>query len=89
MITNPKAYQFDFDGACIPREGEKATKTFSVGIFQWVPKSSGRGLKRSKSIKRIKGLGSEPETVLAQARTACADLQHIHGYNLYEYFSKR
>ena len=69
MLTEPKAYDWDFAGACSPASnGTYWSKTFSVGIFQWVPKSSGKGLKRSKVVKRIRGNVAAPEEVYREAR---------------------
>jgi hypothetical protein len=60
----PVAYDLDFSGSCSPAENHGIIgETFSVGIFQWVPKSSGRGIKRSAVIKRIRGFSSEPKKV--------------------------
>ena len=70
-----KPYQFDFDGSCKP--GGRAawnSITFSVGIFQWVPKSGGKGLKRGKVIRRIRGYSSNPESVYVEAKRLCAEL---------------
>jgi hypothetical protein len=47
--------------------------TFSVAVFQWLPKSSGKGLKRSKSIKRISGRVNEYAQVYARAELFCVE----------------
>lgn len=73
-MSDPKAYQYDFDGKCAPdRPGySPGWTTFSLGIFQWLPKSGGRGLrgelKRGKVIQRVKGLTSDPEAARQKAR---------------------
>ena len=84
MDKNRVAFQFDFDGACIPPAyGNSVFRTFSVGIFQWVPKSSGKGLKRGKAIKRIRGSTANSREVLDRAEKMCSDLQREFGYSLW------
>lgn len=63
----------DFDGACTPGNDRVIhnQKTFSVGIFQWVPKNNGKGCKRSPVKVRLKGLFQKPEAVHAKAREIC------------------
>jgi hypothetical protein len=72
LKADPKPYEWDFDGACAPGAEWSGRESFSVGIFQWVPKAGGEGVKRSKVIRRIKGGTSEAETrrVFAEARVA-------------------
>ncbi|HEV8292042.1 MAG TPA: DUF4304 domain-containing protein [Tepidisphaeraceae bacterium] len=48
--------------------------TFSVGIFQWLPKASGKGMKMSKGIARVLGYTAEPERVYEKAVQICARL---------------
>ncbi len=67
MKENPKAFDWDYDGQCIP-DDNPSWKTFSVGIFQWLPKSGGKGVKRGKVVKRIKGNSYEKEVVFNLAR---------------------
>jgi len=43
-------------------------QTFSVGVFQWIAKSNGKGVKRGKSIKRFSGFVADPECVYRQVR---------------------
>lgn len=52
------AYTWDFDGACAPDKASYSFITFTLGIFQWIPKNNGKGVKRGKVIKRIKGYTS-------------------------------
>lgn len=67
-IKNPQVGDWDYDGACCPNGVcDFGQQTFSIGIFQWLPKSSGKGIKRGKVIKRISGLSSHPEDVYAKA----------------------
>lgn len=76
------AGQWDFDGACAPDEDGESSKsffgTFSLGIFQWVPKAGGRGLrgevKRSKVVRRVKGDQIAPEKAYEKARRIVAEL---------------
>lgn len=72
-----QAGQWDWDGSCKPHGGVvgwPGMQTFSVGIFQWVAKSSGKGVKRSKTVERIKGPVSRAEEIYAKARARCAEL---------------
>jgi len=48
--------------------------TFSVGIFQWLPKAGGKGMKMSKGIARVLGYAAEPERVYDKAVQICARL---------------
>lgn len=70
----PKAYDWDYDGSCAPTPSlSRCTQlTFSVGVFQWLPKSSRKGLKRGKVVRRISGYTSDPEPVYTEARAECA-----------------
>ena len=49
----------------------RSRRTFSVGIFQWIPKSSGNGLKKSAVKLRIKGYSNKPEKVYEAATFWC------------------
>jgi len=48
--------------------------TFSVGIFQWQQKASGKGLKKSKAMSRVLGYTAEPDRVYEKATEICARL---------------
>ena len=65
-----EAGKHGFDGNCAP--GALGTirnqDTFSVGIFEWLPKSGGKGCKRSTVKVRVKGCFSDPDKVYAKAR---------------------
>lgn len=75
MKQNPKAYEYDWDGACKPGGRLHFNSiTFSVGVFQWILKDSGKGLKRGPVIKRIKGYLAKPEEVYRQADQLCKEL---------------
>lgn len=60
-----------FDGNCRPGgPGEfcSSQETFSVGIFQILPKSSGKGTKRGPVKVRVRGYVSHPGYVYSKAR---------------------
>jgi hypothetical protein len=71
MKANPQPFEYDFDGACDPAKSNFRSETFSLGIFQWIPKSSRRGLKRSAVIKRFRGPVHDAEKVRAAAQAFC------------------
>jgi hypothetical protein len=67
-MSDAKAYLWTFD-----RSGFGNTSTFrtcSVGVYQWLPNASGKGLKRSKSI-RVTGYVAEIEKLHAKAEELC------------------
>jgi len=61
----------DFSGACAPETSLFSHRTFSVGVFQWVQKASGKGLKKSPAKVRVVGLCSCPLAVYAEAAWIC------------------
>ena len=68
-------YKHDFSGAYAPGGlSGFNNNTFSVGIFQWVPKANGKGLKKSAVKVRVKGYVSQPEKVYEAAKRICAEL---------------
>jgi len=72
MLENKQEYKHDFSGSCAPGATMLFhNNTFSVGIFQWVPKASGKGLKRTPVKFRIKGTTSNPDSVYERARIVC------------------
>jgi len=71
MLENKVAYKHDFYGSCAPGKGSSNWGTFSVGIFEWLEKASGNGLKRSPVKYRIKGRVSNPDAVYNRAREVC------------------
>jgi hypothetical protein len=73
---NKKPYEWDFDGACDPNKHPEwsSASTFSVGCFQWIPRSSKKGLKRGRVEHRVRGFVSNPEEVYARARAYCAKM---------------
>lgn len=67
-----QAYKHDFSGMCAPNsKGASMHTTFSVGIFQWLPKASGKGLKKSAVKFRVKGNVSDAKKVYAIAKMYC------------------
>ncbi len=73
----PTAGLWDYDGACRPGTTSMWNETFSVGVFQWVYKASGKGLKRGKTVKRIIGTVENPEAVYAKAEAYCLGKESI------------
>lgn len=67
-----KAYRHDFSGSCAPGKSHAFMNVmFSVGIFQWLPKSSGKGLKKSAVKFRVRGSSNNPEKVYKKAKEIC------------------
>ena len=69
-------FRHSYSGECAPGVnylGPVAVRncTFSVGIFQWIPKVSGKGLKKSPVKFRIKGYTSDPQKVYDLATKLC------------------
>ena len=65
-------YRHDFSGSCAPNfKGSSMHNTFSVGIFQWLPKASGKGLKKSAVKFRVKGNVSDAKKVYVIAKMHC------------------
>lgn len=77
MTTNnipplQEAFKHSFDGACAPGVSTFASQIgFSVGVFQWVPKASGKGLKRTAVKVRVKGWLRDADAVYAKAHELC------------------
>jgi hypothetical protein len=63
-IKNPKAFDWDYDGECFHQNW---SYNVSVSIFQWVPTKDGKGIKRSKSVKRISGPRKDRAGILKRA----------------------
>lgn len=72
----PEANKHGFDGSCAPGAdaGYASQVGFSVGVFQWLPKSGGKGLKRGPVKVRVKGFVRDAEKVYSKAREICAKL---------------
>ena len=78
--VEPAACRWDFDGDCAPATGgERIARwrhaSFSVGVFQWVKKADGKGLKRSPAACRVKGWVSHPDQAYAVAREVVRRLE--------------
>lgn len=72
MKDRKQAGRYGWSGACTPGgimiSGQN---TFSVGIFKWLPKASGKGIKCGPVIYRIKGSVRHPERVYKRAEFIC------------------
>ena len=68
MIDYSQEGKHDYDGACA---GNTNMATFSVGIFQYVRKSSGKSLKRGPVKYRVKGPSHMADHVYARAKHVC------------------
>jgi hypothetical protein len=68
-MSDPVAYSWHFETSTFTDNPE--IRTFSVGLFQWLPKAGGGGLKKSKTI-RVNGYVADPEAVYNKARELCA-----------------
>jgi len=67
----PKApYTWDYWGEYDPAHSVygRGGFTFSVGVFQWLPKAKGRGVKKGKVVKRFIGFTGNPEQVYKMAQ---------------------
>lgn len=66
-----------FDGQWAPGRRAliySAQETFSVGIFEWLPKSNGKGVKRGPVKVRVKGSVINPGRVTQRAEEIAAQL---------------
>lgn len=64
----------DYSGACAPRpSGPRwaSQRIFSVGVFKWVRKARGKGLKKSAVVYRVSGSVDAPEKVYQRAEEVC------------------
>lgn len=84
-MTNPRKKEFahDFSGSCNPERLSDHSVwlpvTFSLGIFQWLPKASGKGLKKSAVKYRVRGFTYNPKPVHRRAEDVCDILDSPHG----------
>jgi hypothetical protein len=67
MIDYSQEGKHDFDGACA---GYKFAN-FSVGIFQYVRRAGGKGLKRSAVKYRVRGPSSRADHIYERAKEVC------------------
>jgi len=74
MTVAKTAYKHGYSGSCGPGNMHTACKTFSVGCFQWLPKSRGNDLKKSAVRFRVKGKVSDAKRVYAEAEEFCSML---------------
>lgn len=79
-----------FAGSCAPPGVNEASggwdggtyrswEMFSVGIFQWVLRASGKGVKRGPVKVRVEGRTTDAKLVAAKARAIC-ELLDIGAY---------
>lgn len=71
----PQPYEWDWSGAHDPGNEESPRhKTFSVGCFQWIPRTGVRhGLKKGKVAKRFYGKTWDTDSVYYAAREWCEE----------------
>ena len=74
-MTETKLYGWTFDRNLWDSRAEATT--FSVGVYQWLPKSSGKGLKKSNTI-RVLGYVADPQAVYAKAEELCQQLSQAN-----------
>jgi hypothetical protein len=70
-MPDPQSYQWDYDRN--PWDSKSEAKTFSVGVYQWLPKANGKGLKKSITI-RVMGCVAEADAVYSKADELCLRL---------------
>ena len=64
-----------FSGNCTPDKiGSFYQETFSVGIFEWLSKSGGKGVKKSAVKVRVSGSVSKEMVVYETAREIVTEL---------------
>lgn len=82
-----RPYEFDLEGNYDPLNPNGLNTfiplTFSVRIFQWIPKTRGTGLKKSKGLKRFRGYLNSPKIVHDKAKKECEHYQNAFGFNLH------
>jgi hypothetical protein len=72
-----EAGKHGYDGKCAPSADVTcfwARETFSLGVFEWVPRACGKGLKRGRVKVRVSGPFDQPERVHAKAASIVAEL---------------
>jgi len=75
-----REYQWDYYGDCDPAHRKPhGYETFSVGVFQWLPKSSGKGLKKGNVQSRVSGSVNSPQEVYDKA---IANIQKMESVQL-------
>lgn len=59
---------WDFDGFTLDAiKSDVSCVTFSLGIFQWLPRKRGNGVKRGRVVRRVRGYTSHAEKVFDTA----------------------
>jgi len=81
MTDRKQEGKHDYSGSYDPNALVKppysgSARTFSVGIFKWLPRANGKGLKKSAVVYRIRGLRSYPEEVYDAAERCCTYLDN-------------
>jgi hypothetical protein len=67
-MTALSLYRWDYDRR--RPSSEMPFLTFSIAIFQWQPKASGKGLKKVNA-SRVCGYGADPQSMYAKAQDIC------------------
>ena len=67
-MTALSLYRWDYDHR--PPSTDMPFLTFSIAIFQWQPKASGKGLKKVNA-SRVCGYGADPQRMRAKAQEIC------------------
>jgi len=70
-MKEPQEDKYWYAGECGPGSQYPTGETFSVGIFKWVKKTSGKGFKKSAVVYRVKGITNKPERVYNRAEEVC------------------
>lgn len=78
------AGQYDF----VPLIGREWSNTVSLGIFQWIYKADGHGLKKSKAIYRVKGLAHEWKAINKRAEVLCESMNK-HDPKMETFYGKK
>lgn len=76
-VRHQKPGTHAFAGGCAPGAVSHyggGQENFSIGIFEWLPKSNGKGVKKGPVKVRLRGPVSKPEEVYSAARCVCAQL---------------
>lgn len=71
---NERIGSHGFAGALDPGEASSRWETFSLGVFEWVPRSSGNGAKRGPAKVRVVGPTAHPDIVRARAQEIAEQL---------------
>lgn len=75
-MSRKEEFKHDFSGSCAPYGIQVYANfsTFSVGIFQWLLRASGKGLKKSAVKYRVRGSVSNQKAVYKRAEEVCNEL---------------